>query len=81
MEWDVWKQAQWVIALYDDEKEVRTNYYRVYRIIEPNTWQDITIDIKTPKNKDYNALKIKFWNAESDKKLIADDLKVSFAEN
>ena len=81
MEWNVWKQTQWIIALYDNETEIKTNYYRVYRIIELNSWQELTIDIQTPINKPFNLLKIKWWNAESDKQLVADDLKVSFAEN
>ena len=81
MEWNVWKQTQWIIALYDNETEIKTNYYRVYRIIELNSWQELTIDIQTPINKPFNLLKIKWWNAESDKQLVADDLKVSFAES
>jgi hypothetical protein len=78
MEWEIWKQTQWIITLYDNEQPIKTNYYRIYRIIEPNLWQTITIDIKTPKN--YDKLGIKFWNAESEKQLQIDDLKVYFAE-
>lgn len=80
MEWDIWKQAQWIISLYNDDTEVKTNFYRIYRIIEPHIWQDITIDIKVPKNTHYNTIKIKFWNAESEKQLCIDNLKISFAE-
>lgn len=58
MEWNVWKQTQWIIALYDNETEIKTNYYRVYRIIELNSWQELTIDIQTPINKPFNLLKL-----------------------
>jgi len=80
VEWNVWKQTQWIIALYNDNTEIRSNFYRIYRIIEPNSWQEISIDIKVPKNKTPNKLKIKFWNADSEKEIKIDDLKVFFAE-
>lgn len=79
-EWNVWKQTQWIITLYHKEQLVKTNYYRIHRIIEPNSWQNINIDIKTPKNTEYDKLSIKFWNADSDKQLQIDDLKVYFTE-
>lgn len=77
-EWNIWKQTQWIITLYDNKQPIKTNFYRIYRIIEPNSWHTITIDIKTPKN--YDKLGINFWNAESEKQLQIDDLNVYFAE-
>lgn len=81
MEWNVWKQTQWIIALHNNDTEVKTNYYRVYRIIEPNSWQEISIAIKTPPHSSFNKLKIKFWNADSDKEIRVDDLKVFFVQD
>ena len=78
MEWNIWNQTQWIITLYNNEEVVRSNFYRIYRIIEPNSWQPIFIDIKTPRNKKYNKLSIKFWHANSEKQVQFDDLKVSF---
>ncbi len=80
MEWDMWKQALWIIALHKDDSEIRTNTYRVYRVIDPGQWQEISIDIKAEKGTQPNKLKIKFWNANSEKQLQVDDLKVQFAE-
>lgn len=79
MEWDVWKQAQFIVSLNEGDRVVKTNLYRIYRIIEPGQWQDIYMDIKTPKNKTTNTLKIKFWNAGGEKQLQLDDLSVQFA--
>ncbi|MBK8350295.1 MAG: hypothetical protein IPL21_00915 [Saprospirales bacterium] len=78
IEWNIWNQTQWIITLYNNEEVVRSNFYRIYRIIEPNSWQPIFIDIKTPRNKKYNKLSIKFWHANSEKQVQFDDLNVSF---
>jgi hypothetical protein len=78
-EWNSWMQTQWIIGLYCKNKEVKTNFYRVHRIIEPGSWQEISIDIKTLKNEPSDQLRIKFWNANSEKQIQFDDLKVYFA--
>lgn len=80
MEWDIWKQAQWIIALYKDDVEIRTNSYRMYRILETGKWQEISIDIEANKEAQANLLKIKFWNAGGEKQLQLDDLKVQITE-
>ena len=79
MEWNVWNQTQWIISLSENNIETRSNYYRVYRIINPNSWQNICIDIKTSDQKSSNILKIKFWNANSEKQILFDDLVLYFA--
>ncbi|MDB5228016.1 MAG: hypothetical protein JWN78_2209 [Bacteroidota bacterium] len=79
MEWDVWKQAQFIVSLNDSDHNIKTNLYRIYRIIEPGAWQEIYMDIRTPEKKTFNTLKMKFWNAGGEKQLQLDDLSVQFA--
>lgn len=79
-EWDLWKQAQFLIKFYDNEKEIQTNSIRIYRFITDGETKKIYIDAIIPKNK-WSDLKISFWNANGDKELIIDNLEVvSFKE-
>jgi hypothetical protein len=78
-EWDVWKMPQFVVRLIDknkggNDKIVKENMIRVARLLDDNETRDIAIDIKLP-DRHYDSVSIWFWNADSDKELIVDDIK------
>jgi hypothetical protein len=74
-EWDIWKQAQFIIKFYDNEKEIQTNFIRIHRFISDGGTKRIYIDALTPKSK-WSNLKIYFWNAGGGKELYIDNLEV-----
>lgn len=73
-EWDTWRQAQFIIRFNLGDKEVQNNVIRIYRFLNDGQEREIFIDAKCPK--EWTQATIEIWNAESDKKLLIDDLKV-----
>ncbi len=81
MEWNTWMQAQMIVSLKNNDKEVKSKMIRVYRIIDPGKWEDVFIDIDGSIPKPYNFLQVTFWNANSGKTIYIDDLSVSEYNN
>ncbi|HQD11475.1 MAG TPA: hypothetical protein PLW43_00900 [Chitinophagales bacterium] len=79
MEWDTWKQAQIILTLKQNGIVVKSNYYRIYRIIDTGKWEDISIELITPEQTAFNELSIQLWNADGNKTLYADNLNIRFA--
>ncbi len=50
--------------------------YRIYRILTPGRWQDITIDINGNTADHYNKLKLSFWNVDSTLPLYIDNVEI-----
>ncbi|MBK8722114.1 MAG: hypothetical protein IPL95_07500 [Saprospiraceae bacterium] len=73
-EWDIWSQAQFIVRFYKSDKEVQTNYIRIQRFIEGNETKNIFLDARPPK--DFDKIGISIWNANSNKELFIDNLKV-----
>jgi hypothetical protein len=69
MEWNVWRQAQLTIELKANGEKIKSNYYRIYRVVELGKWQTIYIDIKNKKNTTATDVTVKIWNSEGQKKL------------
>lgn len=74
-EWEVWRMAQFMVKFYKDEQDVQSNFIRVNRFIGDLETKKIFIDAIVP-TKDWNRMSIQFWNAESDKELLIDNLEV-----
>lgn len=74
-EWDMWKQAQFIIKFYDNDKEIQTNFIRIYRFISFGETKQIYIDALPPKDH-WTTLKISIWNADGDKELQIDNLEI-----
>lgn len=80
-EWDVWKMHQMVVRLIDKKKSfqnqiVKENMIRLERLLNSNENKQISLDMKLPAIH-YDSVSILFMNAEGDKELMIDDLKVS----
>lgn len=75
-EWDIWRQAQFLLKFYNNEKEVQTNFIRVHRFISEGETKQIYIDAIAPKDN-WTTLKVFFWNADSDKELQIDNIEIA----
>ncbi len=79
-EWGLWNIPQFVVHFYNKNDEVKTSMIRVDRFLDPGETKDLYIDIRAPKSE-FDSIGVSFWNADSDKELQVDNLKVwSFEE-
>ncbi len=74
-EWEVWRMTQLIVQFEKGEEIIKKRMIRVYRQIGENSWQPNWTDMKIP-TKDFDTLRITFWNAGSEKTLYIDDLVV-----
>jgi hypothetical protein len=74
-EWDTWKMAQFIVRIKQDGQVVHERAIRVFRMLNDRETREIYQDILLPR-KDFNTVEILFWNADSDKPLAVDELKV-----
>jgi len=79
-EWNMWDQTQFKVAFYKKDKSIKEKMIRIQRITDQGAWHEIYIDIKVPR-QDYDELKVFFWNANSNKTIYIDDIKVAFTPN
>ncbi|MFN8339694.1 MAG: hypothetical protein U0T36_11820 [Saprospiraceae bacterium] len=78
-EWDLWRQAQFIIRFYDGDKEVQANMIRLHRFLHDGQTKELYLDAKAPPT--YDRISIFVWNADSDKEMLVDNLEViSFDE-
>lgn len=75
-EWDTWRMTQFVVRFMDGEKKVKEKMIRLQRLIEQGQRKELYIDVKLPQNKPFDRVVVQFWNADSDKTVLIDDLKV-----
>lgn len=79
-EYDIWKNAQWVIRFKKGEEVIKTNFIRLQRLLpEDNKLRHIFFDVKIP-NAAFDVCDIIFWNADSHHTILIDNLKVSCFE-
>lgn len=74
-EWQLWNMPQFVVHYYKNGREIKTGMIRIDRFINESETKDIYIDTKIP-HKEFDTIGISYWNADSDKELLIDDLKV-----
>jgi hypothetical protein len=79
MEWDIWKETQFIVRLLDKNKQgqdaiVKENMIRVYRFLEGGDTKDIALDVKLPQQR-FDSVNVWFANSESDKEITIDNLK------
>ena len=73
-EWDLWKQCQYVLIFYKNDKEIQSNQIRVHRFITNGETKELYLDAKTPV--EWDKASIHYWNAGSDQELRMRNLKV-----
>jgi hypothetical protein len=73
-EWDVWRQTQFIVKFHNNGNEVQTNLIRVQRFLNDGEKKEIYLDAIVPTNCD--KISVQLWNADNDKELILEKLKI-----
>jgi hypothetical protein len=73
-EWDWWRMAQCVLRFRAGDKIVKERMIRLQRHVDGSEPKSIFFDVRIPAGFDRATLL--FWNADSDKAVRLDDLKV-----
>ncbi len=74
-EWNTWSMMQWIVTLKKGEQEVKSFYLRPHRIMVDGETKIINLDAKIQRY-DFDKIVVSFWNTDSEKQMIIDDLKV-----
>lgn len=74
-EWQLWNIPQFVVHYYKNGKEIKTGMIRIDRFINEGETKDLYIDTRIP-DEEIDTVGISYWNADSEKELLIDDLKV-----
>lgn len=78
-EWEFWKMTQFIVRYYQKNQLLKTSFIRLQRHVEGDgQTKNIWFDSRIPKEADRATLL--FWNADSDKGIRLDDLKVEVFE-
>ena len=73
----MWCQTHFSVSFNKQGKVVKQKMIRIQRITEQGSWQEIYLDIKVP-SKEYDALDVSFWNANSRKVIYIYNIRVSY---
>ncbi|HRD82541.1 MAG TPA: hypothetical protein PLL53_17400 [Saprospiraceae bacterium] len=74
-EWDTWKMAQLIVRVKNNDEAVHERAIRVFRLLNDNETKEIYLDLRLP-DRPFNRAEVFFWNADSDKPLAIDQLRV-----
>ena len=74
-EWDNWRMTQFVVKFFNFEKEIKSRMIRLHRHLQSGQKKIIFFDTKIPE-KSFNKISVYFWNADSNKEILLDDLKI-----
>lgn len=74
-EWDTWKMTQFIVRLKQDDQTVHERAIRIFRLLGDNETKDLHIDILLPRRA-FNQAEVMFWNADGDKPIAVDNLRV-----
>jgi hypothetical protein len=73
-EWNVWKMAQFIVKIKLGEQTICERMIRVFRVLNGGETREIYQDLQLPKAS-FNQVEVLFWNADSDKPLVVDQLR------
>lgn len=74
-EWDTWKMTQFIVRAKQDDQTVHERAIRIFRLLGDNETKDLHIDLLLPRRA-FNQIEVLFWNADGDKPVAVDNLKV-----
>ena len=74
-EWNTWSMMQWIVTLKKGEQEVKSFYLRPHRIMNDGETKKIWLDAKIQRYN-FDKISISFWNTDSEKQMLIDDLIV-----
>jgi hypothetical protein len=70
--------AQFRLHLTKGDQTVKTREIRVFRVMHDGETQRFSIDLRIPKDLDFDQGAVDMWNAGSTKQIIIDDLSVIY---
>ncbi len=74
-EWFFWTMTQFIVEVKNHSDKVSGHMIRVQRHMDDNQKKKLHIDISKPE-KPYTALVVKFWNADGNKEIKIENIKV-----
>lgn len=74
-EWNYWQMTQLIVRYKFGEKIVKERAMRVYRYLDNGQTERLYLDCRAPR-EDFDRVAVLFWNAESNKPIAVDELKV-----
>jgi hypothetical protein len=74
-EWDTWRMTQFILHAKNGEAVVRERVVRMQRMWDDPEAHRISVDMRLPDKPITNGT-VHFWNADSDKRVILDNLSV-----
>ncbi len=74
-EWEYWRMAQAIIRLKKGDTTVRERMIRLQRLLDEGETRDLSMDLKI-SDKSADRVEIYFWNADGDKTVWIDDLRL-----
>ena len=74
-EWNTWSMMQWIVTMKKGEQEVKSFYLRPHRIMNDGETKKIWLDAKIQRYN-FDKISISFWNTDSEKQTLIDDLTV-----
>ena len=78
-EWDTWRQTQFIVKFFNNDQEIKARAVRAYRLLEGGQTRTISFNIRVP-SQTFTKIGVLFWNAESDKPIVIDNLKLETFE-
>ncbi|HZV69608.1 MAG TPA: hypothetical protein VFG10_08690 [Saprospiraceae bacterium] len=76
-EWDIRKNAQWIVQFHQGDKVIKSNFIRVQRLLpEDHQIKHLFFDVRIPKES-FDKCVMTIWNADSPNTILIDNLKVS----
>jgi hypothetical protein len=74
-EWEVWRMTQMIVVLKNGDQDIKRRYIRVQRHLYDHQTKQLSMDISIP-DEPVNSIEIFFWNAESQKEILVDNVAI-----
>jgi hypothetical protein len=78
-EWEDWKMTQFIVKFTYGGQKVKEKSFRIPRIMEAGEERPVFFDVKQP-DLPFDRVEMQFWNAEGDKIVLFDNLKLESFE-
>ncbi|MEO6040213.1 MAG: glycosyltransferase family 39 protein [Saprospiraceae bacterium] len=76
-EWEYWKMTQFVLRFYDGDQKVKERMIRLQRHVDGSERKTLFFDTRLP-DQYFDRATVFFWNADGDKTIRLDDLRVEW---
>lgn len=71
----IWSMPQTIVSFLKGKKVVKESMLRAGRFVNDGETKNIYLDIKSPSDA-FDSVRVSYWNPNSNKRLLIDDLKV-----